>query len=160
MTQDEVYRERDYNASNYKGYVSSPMTEELGNAILNVVSENNRLLREIVEYVRNNADEKTRFRALNNVLEAVVDGRFQLNPNKSTFMNWKSINHFSEDDYGKPILLRVNDKGYDEPRYVSCFITICKSVCAIGQFRDERIVLMSDLKLSDDMCYIRIDEIL
>lgn len=75
-------------------------------------------------------------------------------------MNWKSIKHLSEDDYGKPILLRVNDKGYDEPRYVSCFITVYKTVCTIGQIRDERIVLMSDLKPSDNMCYIRIDEIL
>ena len=78
MTQDEVYRERYYNAPNYKDYASSPMTEEIGKAILNVVSENNRLLREIVKHVRNNADEKTSFRALNNVLEAVMDGRFQL----------------------------------------------------------------------------------
>lgn len=75
-------------------------------------------------------------------------------------MNWKSIKHLSEDDYGKPLLLRVNDEGYDEPRYVSCFITMRKSVCTIVQIRDKRIVSMSDLKLSDDTCYIRIDEIM
>lgn len=75
-------------------------------------------------------------------------------------MNWKSIKYLSKDDYGKPILLRINDKGYDEPRYASCFITVHKTVCTIGQIGNERIILTSGLKLSDDMCYIRIDEIL
>lgn len=75
-------------------------------------------------------------------------------------MNWKSIKHLSEDDYGKPLLLRVYDKGYDEPRYVSCFIANNGTILKIGQIGENRITLMSDMVLSDDMCYIRIDEIL
>lgn len=75
-------------------------------------------------------------------------------------MNWKSIKYLSEDDYGKPILLRVNDKGYDEPRYVSCCIANNGVIFKIGQIGENRIMLMSDMVLFDDMCYIRIDEIL
>lgn len=56
-------------------------------------------------------------------------------------MNWKSIKYLSDDDYGKPVLLRVTDKDCAEPRYISCFIT-------------ER------MSIPTDAHYIRIDEIL
>lgn len=56
-------------------------------------------------------------------------------------MNWKSIKYLSDDDYGKPVLLRVTDKDCDEPRYISYFIT--------GQ-----------MSIPTDAYYIRIDEIL
>lgn len=56
-------------------------------------------------------------------------------------MNWKSIKFLSDDDYGKPVLLRVTDKDCAEPRYISYFIT--------GQ-----------MSIPTDAYYIRIDEIL
>ena len=74
-------------------------------------------------------------------------------------MNWKSIKHLSDDDYGKPILLRIDDKDYDEQRYVAVFVSRCRDVYAIGYFNDTRITIMSDLKLTDDMRFVRCDEI-
>ena len=74
-------------------------------------------------------------------------------------MNWRNIKFLGDDDYGKPILLRINEDGYDEPRYVAVFVSRYRDVYAIGYINNTRITIMSDLKLNDDMHYVRCDEI-
>lgn len=74
-------------------------------------------------------------------------------------MNWRNIKNLNEDDYGKPILLRVMDSGYDEPRYISCFITDKRTLYCLGIVGGQRIVCTNDEKLPDEAYYIRIDEI-
>lgn len=75
-------------------------------------------------------------------------------------MKWRKIKFLGDDDYDKPILLRIDDKGYDEPRYVVVFVSRHRYVYTIGYFNDTRIVIMSDLKLTDDMRYVRCNEIM
>lgn len=74
-------------------------------------------------------------------------------------MNWRNIKHLTEDDYGKPILLMVMDKGYDEPRYISCFITVKRQIACFGMVGGQRIVCSNFETLPDNASYIRIDEI-
>lgn len=74
-------------------------------------------------------------------------------------MNWRSAKFIGEDDYGKPILLRVMDDGHEEPRYISCFITKHKTIGIVGMVGGERITFVNDEFIPDNAYYIRIDEI-
>ena len=77
-------------------------------------------------------------------------------------MNWRNIKNLDKDDYCRPALIRIIDKGCDEPRYAAGYIRengieIWGGSEMIG---DVQSVHISDEPIPDSAHFIRIDEIL
>lgn len=76
-------------------------------------------------------------------------------------MNWKNIKNLSKDDYYRPILLRIMDEGYDEPRYVSGYVMEngIEIWGGVEMIDGEQSVAIYDEPMPENAYYVRIDEI-
>ncbi len=74
-------------------------------------------------------------------------------------MNWRSVKLLSEDDYDKPLLLRVRINDFYRQNYVSGYITPQRKFVSISIVKDSHFMAVDGGLVPDDAYFIRIDEI-